>query len=160
MTPKQEALLAQCHPELRARIAKVLAAQGGRMVPLSAFRAPAEQARLYDHGRRVVWSGDWRILSESVIDRKRIVTHAAPMQSAHNFSPARAIDCVLNTALVDVTEREGVPDAWCTTTKQAADTWREFGALVVKHGLVWGGGWKMRDMPHAELPDFKSKQWT
>ena len=159
MTPKQTALIEQCHPELQARIGRVLEAMGGRMVPISAYRPPAEQARLYERGRRVVWSADWRILSEAVVDRKRIVTHAAPMQSAHNFGPARAIDCVLNTALVDVTEREGVPDAWCTSTKQAAETWAEFGRLVVEHGLVWGGGWKMRDMPHAELPDFRGKQW-
>lgn len=159
MTPKQIALLDQCHPVLRERMSAILERLGGRMVPISAHRPPAEQARLYERGRRVVWSADWRILSEAVVDRKRIVTHAPPMQSAHNYKPARAIDCVLNTAVVDVGEREGVPDAWDTTSKQAVETWAEYGALVVAHGLIWGGGWKMRDMPHAELLDFRSKQW-
>lgn len=159
MTPKQLALLDQCHPELRARMTEILERLGGRMVPISAHRPPSEQARLYEKGRRVVWANDWRILSEAVIDRKRIVTHAPPMQSAHNYSPSRAVDCVLNTALVDVGLREGVRDAWDTTSKQAVETWAEYGSLVVAKGLIWGGGWKMRDMPHSELLDFRGKQW-
>jgi hypothetical protein len=159
MTPKQLALLEQCHPELRARMTEILERLGGRMVPISAHRPPSEQARLYEKGRRVTWANDWRILNEAVVDRKRIVTHAPPMQSAHNYSPSRAIDCVLNTALVDVGLREGVRDAWDTTSKQAVETWAEYGSLVVAKGLIWGGGWKMRDMPHAELLDFRGKQW-
>jgi hypothetical protein len=159
MTPKQLALMEQLHPELRARMTEILERLGGRMVPISAHRPPAEQAKLYEKGRRVTWANDWRILNEAVIDKSRIVTHAAPMQSAHNYKPARAVDCVLNTAIVDVGLREGVRDAWDTTTKQAVETWAEYGALVVAKGLVWGGGWKMRDMPHAELLDFRGKQW-
>jgi hypothetical protein len=159
MTPKQLALMEQLHPELRARMTEILERLGGRMVPISAHRPPSEQAKLYEKGRRVTWANDWRILNEAVVDRKRIVTHAPPMQSAHNYSPSRAIDCVLNTAIVDVGLREGVRDAWDTTTKQAVETWAEYGSLVVAKGLVWGGGWKMRDMPHAELLDFRGKQW-
>lgn len=159
MTPKQLALLEQCHPELRARMTEILERLGGRMVPISAHRPPAEQAKLYEKGRRVTWANDWRILNEAVVDRKRIVTHAPPMQSAHNYSPSRAIDCVLNTSLVDVGLRDGVRDAWDTTSKQAVETWAEYGSLVVAKGLIWGGGWKMRDMPHAELLDFRGEQW-
>jgi hypothetical protein len=161
MTPKQNALLEQCHPVLLERISVVLGRLGGRMVPISAHRSPGQQAAIYQFGRtRIAWAPDWSILSGGeVIKGQRTRTKAAPMQSAHNFDPARAIDCVLNTALVDVGERDGVADAWCTSTKQAADTWREYGALVVEVGLVWGGSWKMRDMPHAELPEFRSERW-
>lgn len=159
MTPKQVDLLNQCHPVLKEKISVVLEKLGGRMVPFSAHRPPEEQARLYEKGRRVVWSGDWRILNEMVVDERAIVTGAPPMRSPHNYKPSRAIDCILNTALVDVKYRDGVLDAWCTSTKQAAETWREYGEYVVEHGLVWGGGFRRRDMPHAELKDFKNKSW-
>jgi hypothetical protein len=161
MTPKQLALMEQLHPELRARMTEILERLGGRMVPLSAHRSPAEQAAIYQYGRtKITWSKDWKILAGGKpIEGQRRRTKAAPMQSAHNYSPSRAVDCVLNTSLVDVGLHEGVRDAWDTTTKQAVETWAEYGALVVAKGLIWGGGWKMRDMPHAELLDFRGKQW-
>lgn len=32
-----------------------------------------------------------------------------------------------------------------------ADVWALVGSSAKAHGLVWGGDWKMRDMPHCEL---------
>lgn len=161
LSPKQQALMEQLHPELRARMTEIIERLGGRMIPLSAHRSPADQAGIYQYGRtKITWSPDWKILSGGKpIKGQRTRTKAAPMESAHNYKPSRALDCVLNAALVDVTEREGVPDMWCTSTKQAAETWAEYGSLVVAKGLIWGGSWESRDMPHAELVDFRSKQW-
>jgi hypothetical protein len=155
----QEAVRASLHPELAQRMDRVLKACGGRLVMLSGHRAPAEQARLYEKGRRVVWSADWRPISELIIDRAKIVTNARPMSSAHNYGPSRAVDCVLDPALVVVRERKGRPDLWETGTPEARAAWDAYGEAVRAEGLVWGGSWKMRDLPHAELLDFRSKQW-
>ena len=158
-TETQEAVRASLHPELAARMARVLAACGGRLVMQCGHRSPKGQAAAYDKGRKVVWSGDWRVMSEIVIDEREIVTNARPMSSPHNFSPSRAVDCVLNTAIVKVTTREGVLDMWCTKTAEARAAWDAYGDAVEAEGLVWGGNFRRRDMPHAELLDFRSKQW-
>lgn len=157
---KQNAVLASLRPELAARMERVLKACGGRLVMLSGHRPPAEQAKLYEKGRRVVWSADWRVMSEAVTDRTKIVTNAVPMSSAHNYNPSRAVDCVLDVDKVHVTEREGVRDAWCTSTDEAKKAWADYGEAVKAEGLVWGGSWRMRDLPHAELVDFRGKQWN
>lgn len=156
---KQTAARDLLHPELAARMARVLAACGGRLVMLSGHRPPKEQAALYDKGRKVVWSGDWRVMSELVVDQSKIVTNARPMSSAHNYSPSRAVDCVLDDTLVKVSIREGRPDLWCTSTREARKAWADYGAALKAEGLVWGGDWRMRDLPHAELPDFRAKVW-
>lgn len=159
MTPRQRAHLAALHPVLRERMEDILERMGGRMVPIDSHRSPEKQARLYDKGRRVVWGKDWSVLSEQVVDKRLIVTKAKPFESAHNYDPARGVDCVLNTAIVKVNKRDGVPDAWETGTKDAQTAWADYGALVVAKGLVWGGAWKMRDLPHAELVNFRGPEW-
>lgn len=156
---KQNAVLASLHPELAERMGRALAAVGHRLVMLSGHRPPKEQAKLYEKGRRVVWSADWRVMSEAVVDRSKIVTNAVPMSSAHNYDPSRAVDCVLDTELVHVSEREGIPDMWCTSTREARKAWAEYGAAVKAEGLVWGGDWRMRDLPHAELESFRDPRW-
>jgi hypothetical protein len=155
----QAAVLASLHPELALRMTRVLASLGGRLVMQSGHRPPAEQAKLYDRGRKVVWSADWRVMQEIVVDRAKIVTFARPMSSAHNFSPSRAVDCVLDTTVVEVTQREGRLDMWCTATCDAREAWADYGAAVRSEGLVWGGDWRMRDLPHAELPAFLDPRW-
>jgi hypothetical protein len=66
---------------------------------------------------------------------------------------------VLDPALVVVRERKGRPDLWETGTPEARAAWDAYGEAVRAEGLVWGGSWKMRDLPHSELLDFRSKKW-
>jgi peptidoglycan LD-endopeptidase CwlK len=71
-----------------------------------------------------------------------IVTNARGGQSAHNFSIAA--DLVLDGYL----DRAGLQPSY------RPESYDLLGHLAPKHGLVWGGSWKFRDLPHVQMPDF------
>lgn len=170
-TPKQLAILDTLHPALKARALLVLDRIGWRLVPLSGHRTVEEQARLYEKGRAVVWGPQWTIKSETVTSKKAIVTNApprlvAPFDSAHCYKPARAVDCVLNPIVIGAANLRTTtfagktyPDLWDTRSPDAVRAWDDYGEAAKEVGLVWGGTWRMRDMPHVELPDAKGKLW-
>ena len=168
MNAKEQAILTSLHPELRARIDRVLSAMGGRMSPFCGVRSAKEQADLFAQGRKVVWGKDFEVVSHVIINKELVRTNAKPWSSAHNWTPSRAVDCVLNTQIVKANPRKGytVPDLWDTTAPEAAATWKDYARLVKAEGLVWGGDFKSKsgkplvDMPHAELPDFRDEKWN
>ncbi len=166
LTPTQAAIVAQLHPALRLRLEHILAGLEGRLVPFAGHRKPEEQARLYEKGRTVVWGEGWSIVDQAIVDKKKVVTYAPPFKSAHNFSPARACDCVLNPAAfpagLAVVEHAGrkYPNLWDTKTPEAKAAWEDYGIHAREVGLVWGGDWKMKDLPHVELPNFASDEWN
>lgn len=161
LNKRQRAILETLHPALRMRVEHVLEGLEGRLVPLSGHRPPEEQAALFEKGRIVKWGANFAVLEAKVIGK--VVTNAPPFESAHNFSPSRAVDCVLNHRVVKVAEREWQgkmwPDLWDTKSKDAIAAWEDYGIHAKDVGLVWGGHWKMKDRPHVELPDFSSSTW-
>lgn len=70
------------------------------------------------------------------------VTNARGGQSAHNFGIAA--DLVLDGYM----ERVGLQPDY----RPAA--YDLLGFLCPKHGLVWGGNWQFKDLPHVQLPGY------
>jgi peptidoglycan L-alanyl-D-glutamate endopeptidase CwlK len=120
------------HPELRARVTRVLAEMrrlGHPMRVTDGYRTAAEQARLYAKGRTVPPLGKgYRVTN---VDGVRTMSH---------HQTGRAIDCAF------VTEDGGL--SW-----DGRLPWARYGALAVAEGLIWGGHFKsLVDRPHVELP--------
>lgn len=89
-------------------------------------RTMEEQAELYAQGRT---------------KPGRIVTHARPGQSAHNYG--LALDAVPMLA--------GKPQ-WQTSSP----LWQQFGRLARAAGCEWAGDWKrFREFPHVQMTSWK-----
>lgn len=161
LTPTQNSILEQLHPELRERIERVLMQLSGRLVPLCGHRDPHVQLERYKVGRIVKLAEDGLTVLSSTRTGGRIVTKALPMQSPHNYDPALAVDCVLDPDRVMVgphPENPRLPNLWETRAKytEATKAWADYGAAVRAAGLVWGGDFKgLKDLPHAEMPRWK-----
>jgi peptidoglycan LD-endopeptidase CwlK len=131
MTDRDRKKLSGVHPELAARIERVLAAldaYGHPMMITDGVRTAAQQKALYAKGRTAPG---------------RIVTNADGVLKKSNHQPkddglGHAVDCCF---VVD-----GKP-SW-----DGRLPWRVYGALVQGLDLTWGGAWKsFADLPHAEL---------
>ena len=118
------------HPELTARVTRILAAMdalGYPMVVTAGVRTVAEQQRLYAQGRTA--PGD-------------VVTHCDGVQRPSPHQPkadgfGHAVDCAFMV--------NGAP-SWNTKLP-----WACYGAMALALGLVWGGQFKsIVDMPHVE----------
>ncbi len=120
--------LAGVHPELARRIRQTAQRLSILGVPVTITRTGGirtfdEQAAIYAQGRTTPG---------------RIVTHAAPGLSNHNYG--LAVDLV---PLVNGRPNWQVPLA----------VWLTMGAEGVNAGLNWGGNWtRFKDYPHFELP--------
>lgn len=122
-------VLTGVHPDLVARIDKVLAAMsmlGHPMKVVQGLRTTAQQQALYAQGRtapgRVVTKADG-VLAKS-------------NHQAHVDGLGHAVDCAFQ-----------LPDPF-----DEHAPWSAYGACVQAVGLVWGGTWTTPDRPHAELP--------
>lgn len=93
---------------------------------ISGFRSYSEQNSLYEHGRTTPG---------------KIITNAKGGESSHNFGIA------VDVALDSSTDR-GLQPMW------NADDYEPLRALSLKHGLVWGGTWKIRDCAHIQIPNY------
>lgn len=111
---------------LRAMLDEAVVA-GSDLWVISGFRTYQEQSDLYDQGRGAPGS---------------IVTHAKGGESSHNFGIAA--DLCLDSNIV----RAGLQPDY---RPESYEVLRE---LAPKHGLVWGGSWKFRDVPHVQLPNY------
>ena len=120
--------LAGVHPELARRIVQTAAALTSRGISVTitrtgGIRTFAEQEAIYSQGRT---------------RPGRIVTHAGPGLSNHNYG--LAVDLV---PLVN-----GQPN-W----QVALGVWQAIGEEGKRAGLNWGGDWRaIKDYPHFELP--------
>lgn len=120
------------HPELAARVLRVLAAMealGFPMMITAGVRSAAQQKALWDQGRSKPGP---------------IVTYLDGVKKKSNHQAKEdglgyAVDAVF---LVD-----GKP-SWDLQLP-----WSAYGAAAKALGLVWGGDWKMRDYPHVEFKD-------
>jgi peptidoglycan LD-endopeptidase CwlK len=104
-------------------------------------RSVEEQGRLFAQGRTKGSDGKWYVK-----DKSKIVTNVDGISTmgAHNYKPARAIDVMV---VDNVTNRETWEEKW----------YLPIGIVVRKLGLTWGGDWKsIKDLPHIELPNYKT----
>lgn len=158
-TAKQQAILDDLHPLLRARVESMLDELGGRFVPICGYRSPADQLKAYRRGRDVVVADDG-ITVVSARKTGPTVTNAAPGQSPHNYRPALAVDLVLDVDVVAVgphPDDARVRNAWemRPAYPEAVRAWRDLATACVQAGLVHGGSWRIRDWPHVELASWR-----
>jgi len=118
------------HPRLVTAIREILAemaAAGAAMFVVEGVRTTERQQQLYAEGR----SAPGRIVTY-----KDGVTHRSNHQP-HADGFGYAVDCAFLNA------RDPFDHAW---------PWETYGDKLEARGLVWGGRWRMGDLPHAELP--------
>lgn len=104
-------------------------------------RDPADQAVLYDKGRKTVGELCTRTYCNLCGDGGlgHIVTNAKPGSSYHEYG--RAFDVMLfENGKLTKAIRDGTDPAW-----------QIYGAIVESEGLCWGGKWRKPDLPHAEM---------
>lgn len=131
LDPHRLVRLRGCHPELKARVMKLveaLAHQGLDLVLTQGVRSVAQQQALYAHGRyrpgKIVTNCDGLV---------RVSNHQ-PKLDGYGYA-------------VDV--------AWRDQTGAITweGPWPTLGTLAAAHGLIWGGTWtRFPDRPHLELP--------
>lgn len=73
----------------------------------------------------------------------KIITKAPPGHSPHEWGVA--CDLVLDLPGVS---------PW-STTGDHAKLWEEMGAIAIDCGLIWGGSWRWRDLPHVEAKEWR-----
>jgi len=121
LSAASKARLAQAHPLLQ-KLFTAVAAKTPILV-LDSQRGRAAQEKAFAHGNSKAHFG----------------------QSAHNWSPAIALDVV------------PYPVDWNNLQR-----FRDLAAIVLaeaakqKTPIVWGGSWKMKDMPHYELDPWRT----
>jgi hypothetical protein len=115
--------LAKLAPRFRAAVERVLAEMrraGFQPAVVEALRTPERQEYLFGFGR-------------SYDDGRGVVTQASTADwSWHGYGLAVDIVCAKR--------------AW----DAPPEFWRALGAAARDEGLVWGGDWKMRDLPHVQ----------
>ncbi len=161
LRPVDISVLEQLHPELREKIEQVILRCEGRLRPICGYRDPHVQLERYKVGRIVKLAPDGVTVLSSKRNGDKVVTHALPMHSPHNYDPSLAVDCVLSPDLVEVglhPDDPRIKNLWETRRKypQAAAAWAAYGEAVQAAGLVWGGAFKsFKDLPHAELRNWR-----
>lgn len=126
--------LVDAHPELVRRYLLLKAdferQTGTCLFETSTWRSKERQNELFQIGRRGT-PGEKTVTQLDGLTKK----------SRHNVYPSQALD-----VCVDSDPGPGKHPVW---NESAYEPLRE---LCVKHGLVWGGAWAMKDFPHMELP--------
>lgn len=134
------------------RLAAIIDREGLPFVLFEARRTCTKQQSYFMQGRKVVAG------ITVVADRTKIITKARPGHSAHNFGCA--VDFVLDT---DPNHPFWHGDSrptgmWDTGLEKGRYVrpacrlaWERYGRAVKEADLEWGGAWKFRDMPHAQL---------
>lgn len=121
------------------------------------YRSPEEQARRFRQGRSLAQIHERAVQLERTYGRpdlaailrhaapqrgKRRVTNAGPGQSIHQYRGA-----------FDAAPLRDGEIVWGTRATEDVALWRLYGECVMGAGLVWGGNWRRRDMPHAQQRD-------
>lgn len=150
-------LLSDAHPLLASLVREVMDEYARRFPPwclviTSVHRTIAEQEALYSQGR-VASRLELNAVRERAgmppiyddAEAHRIVTNVR--NSKHNRTPSQAVD------LAVAIDHDGplgplkpVID-WHTASR-----YESMGEIAKRHGLVWGGDWRQRDLCHVELP--------
>lgn len=104
---------------------------------IDGLRTFGEQWADYSKGRLKDKNGSWIICDES-----KVVSHALPGQSFHNYALA-----------IDSGFMGSDPYLEHIDKGDAIKLWNEYGRLCKANGLEWGGDWlgNKRDRPHCQL---------
>lgn len=99
------------------------------------LRTFGDQWECYSKGRLKDKNGTWIIC-----DAKKVVTHAMPGQSLHNYGMALDV-CFMGD------------DAYLVKDPEQVMLWNEYGKFCKDNSLVWGGDWvgMKNDRPHCEI---------
>lgn len=134
-------VLGEIHPQLRLLVVPMLEQLGDRFAPYCGFRDSGDQAKALAAG----------------------ASNAAFGESPHNFSPALAIDVVLDPRRVPVRAAPSSPewpDLWDEETPEALAAWEALELAAVAAGLervdIVVHGVKRRDKPHVQLHAWRS----
>jgi peptidoglycan L-alanyl-D-glutamate endopeptidase CwlK len=112
--------------KLQAMLDELLAQGAGYWV-ISGFRSYQEQTELYAQGRAKPGA---------------VVTNARAGQSSHNFGIAA--DLVRDSYI----DRAGIQPDYRPASYDI------LGPAAARHGLVWGGTWQFKDLPHVQWPGY------
>lgn len=99
----------------------------------SGVRSHAEQQRLWMLGREIINSDGKTELNPM----GNIITNAQAFNSFHEFGLAG-----------DIVPKNEVGQ-W--TWNWSDENWEQLGSFGEKLGLVWGGRWKFKDLPHFQI---------
>ena len=124
--------LTEMHPELKLRVAGLLADLGGQFMVWTGCRGKQEQQTALAMGR----------------------SHARFGSSPHNYSPCLAVDVVLNPARVVLPPHEDddrFPNLWFA----GHPAWAELERAAVRHHLKRVDVNGRRDLPHLELGNWR-----
>ena len=80
---------------------------------------------------RQAWLAGFGVLYD---DGRGVVTHAQTAEYGWHFFGVGA-------DVIHETKEWNAPDSW----------WTQLGEAYERHGLTWGGRWKMRDLPHGQF---------
>jgi len=130
-------VLAELHPDLRAKVAAIVDELGGRLAPYCGFRGPEDQAKALAAGASAARFGE----------------------SPHNFSPALACDLVLDprhVAVGFVPSAPTWPNLWDEETPEALAAWEALERAAFTHGLERVNVRGRRDRPHVQMPNWRS----
>lgn len=127
-------------------------------LPLKLFetrRSFKRQAELFGKGR------DLRDGLMVVVDKSKVVTGAQAGQSPHNWG--LAADFILDVDHTYWKQWNDRPESPWDDGKgpklvkpNVINVWHQFGMLAREVDLTWGGSWRFLDLPHVELPTWKS----
>jgi len=147
---KTEFRLQQVAPELAEKwknVREEVWDQTGRqLIVTSGFRSFSDQLADWSQGRMKNKNGSW-----SVSDLRKVVTHAMPGESYHNYGLA-----------LDSAWGFGDPYLAKVPPNEAVSLWDLYGELCKQEDLTWGGDWpgEKEDRPHCELNWGMGIHWT
>lgn len=132
---KSESFLRNCYPKFAHRVKKtfddVYEKHGLEMRITEAMRSFKKQQELYLIGRNS---------TDKNVPRRTIVTNALPGLSYHQYGLA-----------IDACFQGKDPFLEKLDIYVSKLIWEDYGRFAENNGLIWGGKFKFRDMPHIEL---------
>lgn len=127
------------------RVLSALEAEGFAPVIVCVIRTQAEQRRLYAQGRSdATLKNKGYSAAEIASARAAGNTAGKPIVTGVSVSKFHAAGLAMDIAFWDASSKKVI---WDGSYKGYA----RYGALCKENGLVWGGGWKMKDLGHCQL---------
>jgi peptidoglycan L-alanyl-D-glutamate endopeptidase CwlK len=138
-------LLATCHKDLQLIFNSAIADKDISII--YGHRSVSEQFELFKKGRKLI-NGIWVVYKP-----KEIVTYkdGKEKKSEHNYIPSKAIDAVewfKEKPHIRWKDKNSFFELNNVLQEHARFL---FNVGKIDHRLVWGGNWKMKDLPHWQI---------